>query len=93
VFAAAVTHDQAGIAFDDAENMAQPSPDIAGRITFTVGSMAVLATKSFFRPVSSEKRGLDGKRVHMAVIDELHEHPSSIVVDKMRAAAKPAGKR
>jgi phage terminase large subunit-like protein len=48
----------------------------------------VLETGSFFRPVSSEKRGLDGKRVHGALVDELHEHASAIVVDKMRAGTK-----
>src|SRR5205085_11297048 len=28
------------------------------------------------------------KRVHMALIDEIHEHPGSLVVDKMRAGTK-----
>jgi phage terminase large subunit-like protein len=37
----------------------------------------VLETGSFFRPISSEKRGLDGKRVHGVLIDELHEHATS----------------
>lgn len=88
IFAAATTRDQAGIAYHDASNMAEASPEIAARIAFQVSGMTVLPTRSFFRPVSSEKRGLDGKRVHMAIIDELHEHPSAIVVDKMRAGTK-----
>ena len=37
---------------------------------------------------SSEKRGLDGKRVHGALVDELHEHPDAVVVNKMRAGTK-----
>lgn len=88
IFSAAVTRDQAMLSFIDAENMAKASPKIAERIDFNVGNMAVLDTNSFFRAISSEKRGLDGKRVHIALVDELHEHPSSIVVDKMRLGTK-----
>lgn len=88
IYSAAVTRDQAMLSFVDAENMAKASPEIADRIDFNVGNMAVVETNSFFRAISSEKRGLDGKRVHIALIDELHEHPSGIVVDKMRAGTK-----
>ena len=47
----------------------------------------MLATGSFIRPISSEKRGLDGKRVQGAVVDELHEHP----IDGRRGAKLRAG--
>lgn len=86
IYSAAVTRDQAKILFDDAKNMVEGSPRLSAKIEVNVGNLSV--GTSFFRPVSSEKRGLDGKRVHMALIDELHEHPSGIVVDKMRAGTK-----
>jgi phage terminase large subunit-like protein len=88
VFAAAVGKDQAKIAFTDAERMVQASPSLRALIDQKVNNLAVLETGSFFRPISSEKRGLDGKRVHGALVDELHEHATSIVVDKMRAGTK-----
>lgn len=88
VYSAAVTKDQAKLCFRDAERMVEASPELARRIEITVNNLAHLASGSFFRPVSSEHRGLDGKRVHGAIIDELHEHPTSIVVDKMRAGTK-----
>lgn len=88
VFAAAVGKDQAKLAFTDAERMVQASPSLRNLIDQKVNNLAVLETGSFFRPISSEKRGLDGKRVHGALVDELHEHPTSIVVDKMRAGTK-----
>lgn len=88
VYSAAVTRDQAGILFRDAERMVDASPALRRRVTENVGNLAHLPTGSFFRPVSSEARSLDGKRVHMALIDEVHEHPSAIVVDKMRAGTK-----
>ena len=91
-YSAAVTKDQAGILFRDAARMVEVSPALKSRIAASGGgkiqNLAHVASGSFFRPVSSEHRGLDGKRVHYAAIDELHEHPSSIVVDKMRAGTK-----
>lgn len=87
-FAAAVTQDQAKILFRDAENMVDTSPQLQKRLTKTVNNIAHMPSGSYFRPVSSEGRGLDGKRVHYAAIDEVHEHPTAIVVDKMRAGTK-----
>ena len=43
---------------------------------------------SFFRSVSAEARSLDGKRPHVSLIDEIHEHPDGQVVQKMRAGMK-----
>src|SRR5262249_15621226 len=88
IYSAAVTRDQAKIVFSDAEKMVEASPALARRVEKTVNNLAVLPTNSFFRPISSEARGLDGKRVHMALIDEVHEHPTSLVIDKMRAGTK-----
>lgn len=88
VFAAAVTKDQAKIAFSDAERMVEASPALSEVITSTANNLAFPDRSAFFRAISSEKRGLDGKRVHGALIDELHEHATPIVVNKMRAGTK-----
>jgi phage terminase large subunit-like protein len=53
-----------------------------------VYNLANVKTGSFFRPVSSEGKSLDGKRVHGAIIDELHEHTDQMVVSKMIAGTK-----
>lgn len=92
VYAAAVVKDQARIQYRDAVNMVDLSDDLS-EILVKHGEKEVYnlvnsRTKGFFKPVSSEKRGLDGKRVHCALIDELHEHPSAVVADKMRAGTK-----
>jgi len=87
-FCAAVTKDQAKLAFTDAENMVKVSAELTALFDQKVNNLAILETGSFIRPISAEKRGLDGKRVHMALIDELHEHPSNIVTAKMRAGTK-----
>lgn len=88
VYAAAVTREQAMVVFRDAKRMADDSPEIAARIERLESALAVASTHSFFRPVSSEHRGLDGKRPHIALIDELHEHPTAMVYTKMRAGTK-----
>jgi phage terminase large subunit-like protein len=88
VYAAAVGRDQAKICHGDAEKFINASTALRKRALINVNNIAYPRTNSFFRPISSEGKGLDGKRVHCAVIDELHEHPSSIVVDKMTLGTK-----
>jgi phage terminase large subunit-like protein len=88
VYSAATTQDQAKIVWKDAHRMVERSPELAAAIDSAVGALSIPATHSVFRSVSSEHKGLDGKRVHIGLIDELHEHPSAMVVDKIRAGTK-----
>lgn len=88
VYSAATSRDQAGICFNDALQFVRASPPLLQRLDIGQRNIAYLATSSFFRPVSAEGRGLDGKRPHIVVVDELHEHPSGMVVEKMRAGTK-----
>ena len=94
-YAAAVDKDQAKIPFRDAVAMVRASPQLAKRITFSGGpgnewQMTHVETGSFFRPLSSESsgRGKSGPRVHYALLDEVHEHPSPAMVEWMRAGTK-----
>lgn len=92
VYAAATVKDQAKILYRDAVNMVDLSEDLSERLVKhgekEVYNLVNRRTRGFFKPISSEKRGLDGKRVHCALLDEVHEHPSAVVVDKMRAGTK-----
>lgn len=88
IFSAAVNREQAKILWSDADKMVASSPELRAIIKRNVNNLSVASTGSYFRPVSAEKRGLDGKRVHMGLIDELHEHPSGVVVNKMSAGTK-----
>src|SRR4029077_441393 len=91
-YAAAVTRDQAKIPFRDAVRMVEASPALSKRLQKSgerdVFNLAYLEAASYFRPISSEGRGLDGKRVHFALIDEVHEHPTDIVIEKITAGVK-----
>lgn len=88
VYAAATKLDQAKILWNDAKRMAESSPHLSGIVDVKTNLLSVLSTNSIFKPISSEKRGLDGPRVHGGLIDELHEHADATVVNKLRAGTK-----
>ncbi len=86
IYSAGVTQDQASIPFKDARMMVEATPWLKKRIHIQVGSLT--AGDGVFRPLSAEHRSLDGKRVHGGLIEELHEHPNDLVVDKIDAGTK-----
>ena len=94
IYAAGATKDQAGILFRDAVNMVDKSPDLKRRIKPSGGpgreyNMAVLATGSFFRPISREaKKTGSGPRPHFALCDEVHEHPDRGVMEMLERGFK-----
>jgi len=88
IYAAATTREQAGILFRDAKTFAEKSEDLRELLQIDKSNLAYYAANSFFRPISSEHRGLDGKRPHAALLDEIHEHPNDLVVRKMSAGTK-----
>lgn len=88
MYVAATQSEQAKLTFRDAVNMVLASPALRDRLCVLENSIANLKTGSFIKPVSAEKRGLDGKRVDGAVADEVQEHPTGIVVEKIRAGTK-----
>ena len=68
--------------------MVEASPTLRAAVEVGAHNLLYGATDSYMRPVSSEARSLDQKRVHMALIDEIHEHETPLVVEKMRAGTK-----
>lgn len=94
IYAAGAKKDQAGILFRDAVNMVNKSPDLAKRLTASGGpgreyNLAFLKTGSFFRPISRDagKTG-SGPRPHMALCDEVHEHPDRGVMEMLERGFK-----
>jgi phage terminase large subunit-like protein len=92
VYCAATKKEQAMILFSAAVGMAERSPEIRRRVKFSgqfpsVWSIAHPPSRSFFRPIASEG-GQSGPRIYRALVDELHEHTSSTVLDLMRAGMK-----
>jgi phage terminase large subunit-like protein len=88
LFCAGAMKEQALIPFADCQKMVHASPHLKALIKETGHNLAVLATGSFIRPISSDSRSQSGKRVQGAVIEELHEHPNAGLVRKIRAGIK-----
>lgn len=88
VYMAATTRDQAGIGHRDAKMMVENSPALRDRLDANFFTVSNPSTNSYIKPVSREHKGLDGKRVHLGILDELHEHPNALIVQKMRAGVK-----
>ena len=90
-YAAAAIKDQAKIAYRDATNMVQASDDLQAIVEQhgqkEVYNLVNRKTGGFFKPISAEKRGLDGKRVHFALIDEVQEHPNALAAAKIPITA------
>jgi len=100
IYSCGATYDQASILFQDAVKMAQVVEDWNDpddpMITYSgnakVYNMAVLPppqAHSFFRPISRMKgKTGSGPRPHMALCDELHEHPDGGVVEMLERGFK-----
>jgi len=85
-FVAAASRDQAHIPFTDCKRIL--GPELRQRLELLEHNIGMPTTGAFVRPISSEARTLDGKRVAFALLDELHEHRDRLVVNKMRAGTK-----
>ena len=94
IYAAGATKDQAGILFRDAVKMKDQSPDLAKRVSSSGGpgrefNLAYLKAGSFFRPISREaKKTGSGPCPHMALCDEVHEHPDRGVMEMLERGFK-----
>lgn len=94
IYSAGATKDQAGILFRDAVKMVNKSPDLDARLKMSGGpgrefNIAYLAKSSFFRPVSREtKKTGSGPRPHFALVDELHEHADSGIIEMLERGFK-----
>lgn len=92
IYSAATDKDQAAILFRDAVSMWDRSKNLKRRLIASginpVWQLTDVTKASFFKPISSEKKGKSGIRPYCALIDEVHEHPDNSVIEMMRAGTK-----
>ena len=93
VYAAATYKDQAMVLFRDAIAFYDQSAELQKRLTASgVGDkrwkLSYDKNGSFFKVISSEKKGQSGPRPHIALLDEIHEHPDGTVIEMIRAGFK-----
>ena len=92
VYAAATKKDQAMILFRDAVAMRDLSPNLASRLVKSgtgekCWNLAYPKTGSWFRAISSDD-GQSGPRPHCSLVDEVHEHTTSKMIDMLRLGQK-----
>jgi phage terminase large subunit-like protein len=92
IYAVATKRDQAQVLFRDAVAMKQLSPLLDGPLKTTGGrgrewNISFEQTGSFFRTLASDD-AQSGPRPHCALIDEVHEHKTGLMVEMMRAGVK-----
>ena len=80
IFSAATTRDQSKEIFDPAKQMVKKSDYIDDVETYK-NNLSHVESFSKFEPLSSDYDTLEGKNIHMGLVDELHAHPDSGVWD------------
>ena len=85
VYSAATMRDQAQIVWEETKRMVEKSPQLAKLCKTYKNVISVPSNYSKFEPVSSDEKGLEGKNVSGAIIDELHAHPTRAVWDAMNS--------
>lgn len=91
IYAAATKKDQAMILYRDAVAMVDQSPDLSANLVRSgrnpVWNLAHLRSGSFFRPIAADN-AQSGPRPHVALLDEIHEHRTGLMLEMMRAGTK-----
>lgn len=92
IYSAAAKRDQAMILFKDAVSFVERSAELTDAIKTSgrrpnVWSLFHLASNSEFKPLASDE-AQSGFRPHISLVDELHEHKSSAVVNMLSAGQK-----
>lgn len=73
VYAVATMKDQAKIVWQEAKRMVNKSPVLKKRIRTLVAEMVSDFNDGIFKPLASNVDSLDGKNVHGALMDEIHQ--------------------
>ena len=83
---AATKRDQAKICHDEASRMVKASPHLKKRIKILRNNLSVASTNSKAEPLSSDAKTADGLNVHLAVLDEFHQHPNADLLNVLKSA-------
>lgn len=88
IYSAATKRDQAKITWEEAVQMVRASPALSRMITHWRSSdtLVIEQTASKFVPLGADANTMDGLNIHGALIDELHAHRTSAVVDVIDTA-------
>ena len=80
--------DQARIIFNECKAQVDASPILSKHIRSTKQGMFFDQTNSKFQPLASDSKNLDGRNVHMAVFDEIHEFRDYKLINVIKGKTK-----
>jgi phage terminase large subunit-like protein len=83
IVAAAADREQAGIVFNEARDMNETSPALAGRSETYRRAIVVPSTRSSFKVVSSDVKSKHGPNIHALLFDEFHAQPNRELYDTL----------
>jgi phage terminase large subunit-like protein len=86
VYCAATKRDQAKLVWDHAKEIAGRTPALAKRIHLGAHTLSIAAASQKLEPLGADTDVLDGLDVHGAIVDELHAHRTSAMVDILKTA-------
>jgi len=88
IYSAGTKKEQAKLSWEEAVRMREASPALKELTQYWKSSdtLSRESTYSKFRPLGADADTLDGLNVHGALIDELHAHRTSEVVDVLQTA-------
>jgi phage terminase large subunit-like protein len=88
IYSAAVDRDQASIVFNEAANMVEASPDLAGRLTVVRSTKRITfpLKQAFYRALSADVPAKEGLNAHAVLLDELHAQRTREMWDTLRYA-------
>lgn len=78
---AAVDKEQAKRVWGDAKSMGEKSPDILKRLRIKRTYVEHITRGGWMRPLSKDTKNKDGLATCIAIIDEYHAHPTSLIHD------------
>lgn len=88
IYALSNTREQARIVFGECSSQIMASPVLSKHVKVTRDGIYYEKTNSKFQPLASDSRNLDGRNVHMAVFDEIHEYRDYKLLNVIKGKTK-----
>ena len=88
VYALANSKEQAKIIYNECSAQIRGSPILRKHIRITKSGMYHDKSNSKFQPLASDSKNLDGRNVHMAVFDEIHEFRDYKLINVIKGKLK-----
>lgn len=87
VYCVATKRDQAKIVFNESKRMVETTPALKRRIAVLTANMHVRESSSKLQPLGADADSTDGLNPSGVIIDELHAHKTSALVDVLQSAS------